>query len=88
MTSGFRFNCHYDGKETELVLRKIVNIKTKEKSEASNNSKIKFIKQGQVANCIVDTGDNNKITISKGMKMIFRKEDNTIGFGKVLKIGK
>lgn len=77
ISSGFIMNCHYQGEEIEI---KIIKIKD---DINSKNYKV-FAKQGEKIVAMVKS--NQKIKISEDLKMIYRKNNYTIGFGKVLKI--
>jgi elongation factor 1-alpha len=77
ITPGFIFNCHYKGEEIEM---KILKMKSNMESKIT---KI-FAKQGEKIVAIVETTE--KIKISEDCKLIYRKNNYTIGFGKILKI--
>jgi len=70
VTNGFIMNCHYSGSEVECSIKKI-----KDKN---------IIKNAEVASCILKF--SQKINVYKNMKLIFRKEDKTLGCGKIIKI--
>lgn len=72
ISSGSLFIMHYDGEETDVTVDKI-----------SNKGK-PFIKSGEEGKCIMLTPQ--KIMLSIGTRVIFRKANNTIGFGNVTKI--
>ena len=77
MSPGFTFNCHFQGEEAEIKI-----IKLKEELE-SKNYKV-FAKKGEKIVALVKS--EHKIKISENLKMIYRKNNYTLGFGKVLKI--
>ncbi|VVU95565.1 Elongation factor Tu GTP binding domain [seawater metagenome] len=75
VSNGFISNCHFEGEECELTFGKIKDKKT---------GKFKNIfKNGDVCYCSLTC--NKNIDVYTDMKLIFRKDDNTIGFGKVIK---
>ena len=79
ISSGFILNCHYLGNEVEITILKMKeNLKSKK-------YKI-FAKKGDVIFAVVKT--SNKIKIYENLKLIFRKDNSTLGFGKIIKIKK
>ena len=72
ISPGSLFIMHFGGDETDVTVEKI-----------SNNG-FHFIKTGDEGKCIMKTP--HKINISVGMRVIFRKANNTIGFGNITKI--
>ena len=77
ITSGFIFNCHYNGKEVEMTINKM-------KSDLSSKETKIFAKKGEKIIALVKA--NEKIETCPDMKLIYRKNSSTLGFGKVLKI--
>ena len=77
ITSGFILNCHYEGNEVEMSIQKM--------KDKENKYKV-FAKKNEVILAVVKTSE--KISVYKNMKLIFRKDNYTIGFGKVIKIKK
>lgn len=76
VSTGFVTNCHFNGEECEITIGKIKDKKT---------DKFKTIfKNGDV--CLCSLTSNRKIDVYNNMKLIFRKDDNTLGFGKIIKI--
>ena len=61
---------HYNGIENEVTVEKI--------------SKRTFLRTSDKGKCIVTT--QRKEAVSVGMKIILRKNNNTIAFGKITKI--
>lgn len=72
VSSGSFFIMHFSGEETDVTVEKI-----------SNKGK-PFIKSGEEAKCIMTTP--RKINICIGLRVIFRKSNNTIAFGTITKI--
>ena len=77
ISSGFTFNCHFQGEEAEI---KVVKLK---QDLESKNYKV-FAKKGEKVVALVKS--DKKIKIAQDLKMIFRKNNYTLGFGKVLKV--
>ena len=73
ISPGSLFIMHFSGDETDVTVEKI-----------SNKTKLPFIKTGDEGKCIMNTP--HKINIAVGMRVIFRKANNTIGFGNISKI--
>ena len=77
ISSGFIFNCHYQGNEIEMsILKMKENLKSK-------NYKV-FAKKGDVIVAVVKT--SQKIRVYENLKLIFRKDNITLGFGKIIKL--
>lgn len=72
ISPGSLFVMHYGGNEVSVTVEKI-----------SNKGK-PFIKSGEEAKCIMNTSE--EISISIGTRVVFRKANNTIGFGTISKI--
>ena len=77
ISSGFTFNCHFQGEESEIKILKLKD------DIDSKNYKV-FAKKGDKVIALVKS--EQKIKISLDLKMIYRKNNYTLGFGKVLKI--
>lgn len=76
VSNGFYLNCHLDGEECEAC---IIKIKDKEANKFKN-----IIKNGD--NCICSFKSDKTLDLYENMKIIFRKNDSTLGYGKIIKI--
>ena len=71
ISPGYSCIIHIDSNEYPITFKHILNDK-------------KFIKSNMKSKCIIEFSE--KILVSENMKFILRKDDFTIGFGKVFKI--
>ena len=76
VSAGFIMNCHYQGEESEIKILKL-------KENLDSKTYKVFAKKGEKIVALVKS--NQKIKISENLKMIYRKNNYTIGFGVVLK---
>ena len=70
VSAGYHAIIHFNGEESEVNIEKI-------KGKA-------FMRAGDKANCLVSMKIKKELSV--GMKIILRKDDYTVGFGKILKI--
>ena len=73
--SGYMCNGHINGIETEIIIDKIKNKADKRR---------KFLRTGEEGLCIVQM--KLKYPLQVGMKIILRKNEDTIGFGEITKL--
>jgi len=69
VSAGYTCFMHYNGLESEIVIDKI-------------DGKKPFLRNGNQAECVVMA--RSKIKIGEGTRIILRKNDYTVGFGKVI----
>ena len=73
ISAGFTCVAHIDSKEYPITFDKIINDK-------------KFLKSNTKGKCIISFDE--PVLVAENMKFILRKNHNTIGFGRVFKVGK
>jgi len=75
MTTGYMCNGHINGFESEITIDKI---------KIKDDKRRKFLRTGEEGMCIVQMRLKHPVQV--GMKIILRKNENTIGFGEITKI--
>ena len=75
MSPGFFCVGHFNGSECDVHIEKISN---------SSDKKRPFLRTGEKGKCVITLRTKQKISI--GMRIILRKNNNTVAFGSITKI--